>query len=427
MTEKLYNMYARIVKLACKNVKYFVCRAEMVAPDTNDVKVSVKNLDYVVGIVESIMRDPTQAESIYGDRISSEITIVAPFEYTQKTIAAKVFIDSLVRSRNARLCQKQLVDATLVEMYMKEAYEYDKAHPHRAQTDSAVVAAKEVIMKIFSLGSFTNFVFDEGAPHLDIDVKTNLMQQAFDKRYAITTAEKNEELAKRKYALEFAQRKEFFMQTKAAENNRLKLEQENAEIRRRTIASMQTQRMPVDVILMTELYKGAFANLPMQNRRRKFVNLKMRNKDIILAPLKFLEDKKQYAGLEMMTKYSYIMSYYKRSEPKITKSDRDVDIYYFNCEAEMYRYIWGYNSNVRYLNGALQFDDGTRIEILDGDKPFETLHKVNTMYAALFGFTPDDMKGGKDWLYDSVRRAYTDEGVASYRLALIDAKQKGKV
>ena len=47
------------------------------------------------------------------------------------------------------------------------------------------------------------------------------------------------------------------------------------------------------------------------------------------------------------------------------------------------------------------------------------------MYASLFGFTADDMQG--NWLYDSIRRAYTDEGVANYRLALINAREKGKV
>ena len=427
MTEKLYKMYARIVSLACRNAKAFVCKAEGIDFNTEAVRVGVHNMDDVVNIVERIMKDPTNADVLYTDRVAAELVIVAPFEFTQKSIASKVCIDSIIRSRNARLCQKQLVDAMMIEMYMKEAYEYDKSHPHKAHTDSAVMAAKDVVMKLFSQSTLVNFVFDEGAPHLEPFIKSELEKQAFDPRYAVTTRERNAESVKRKYASEFSQRREFFMQTQSAQANFLKIEAEREELKRRTISSMQNPKMPVDVILMTELYKGAFANLPMQNRRRKFVNLKLRNRDIIMSPPRYLAEKRQYAALEAMTKYSYIMGYYQKREPRVSRSERDKDIYYFNQEADMYRYIWGQNSNVTYTNGALQFDDGTRIDILAGDKPFETLHKVNTMYASLFGFTPDDMKGGKDWLYDSVRRAYTDEGVASYRLALIDAKEKGKV
>ena len=55
-------------------------------------------------------------------------------------------------------------------------------------------------------------------------------------------------------------------------------------------------------------------------------------------------------------------------------------------------------------------------------------HKVNTTYAALFGFRDrEDSRGGREWLYDAIRKAYTDEGMADYRLAMIDAKLSGKL
>ena len=90
----------------------------------------------------------------------------------------------------------------------------------------------------------------------------------------------------------------------------------------------------------------------------------------------------------------------------------------------MYQYIWQTSGAVYSRDGSIYFPDGRAIAIPSAMSDYEFFHKINTVYAALFGFTSDDAVGGSNWLIDSIRSAYTDEGNALYRLAVIDERTK---
>jgi hypothetical protein len=104
----------------------------------------------------------------------------------------------------------------------------------------------------------------------------------------------------------------------------------------------------------------------------------------------------------------------------------DTNRQFFNFEANMYRKLWNIDKPIVYRNGKLIFPDGAIAAVENGKLPFETLHKINAIYAALFGFGPDDISNPTDWLYNSIRAAYTDEGNAMYRMAMIEARLKGR-
>ena len=101
--------------------------------------------------------------------------------------------------------------------------------------------------------------------------------------------------------------------------------------------------------------------------------------------------------------------------------------YYYQQEMKMYQHMWGTEELVYIKGGRMYFPNGTSIVVPHNTEPWSLLHKVNATYGSLFGYTSDDAEGGSNWLYDSIRCAYTDEGLAEYRLAMIDARLKGKI
>lgn len=425
MNEKTYNMYLRMMKLACNNIQYEICRINGLS-NIKLVQVRIRNKEQLINYVGLILQNSTDAVALYSNKIDPLLIVSTEVMISHTLTPSVVFINSIIKSKEARVCQKQLMDYTMAEMYLNEAYLYDIKHPYNQVVDSALEKAKDIITKIYSLTFLSNFVFDCGKPKLEENTKANLVSQAFDKRYAFTDEATNEKLIRKKYAAEFGSRTDFFLMDAAERKKALKMDSvKNAgKLTPSTMSVLEEHNVSSDTLMITELYKSTFANLPLQNRRRKFVNLKVRNRDIMLCPRRNLVSKKQYANIESMTKHHYIYDFY---DDQIPVDIVDTNDYYFSQEVHMYQYMWNTTGLVHNNNGKLYFPDGTNLPITKGMQAYEFLHKINTVYAALFGFSPDDMRGGKNWLYDSIRRAYTDEGTADYRLAMIDARISGKI
>jgi hypothetical protein len=158
--------------------------------------------------------------------------------------------------------------------------------------------------------------------------------------------------------------------------------------------------------------------MPLQKRRRRFVNLQSKNRDVELCPERNLSIKRQFSQIEATTKHTYIMNYFNDH----IGSAEDRRLYYFDQEAWMYKYIWQIEGNIYSQAGNIYLPDGKALSIPDSMTDYEFFHRVNTVYAALFGFTDSDVVGGNNWLIDSIRKAYTDEGNALYRLSIIDKR-----
>lgn len=426
MNEKTYNMYLKMIKLACNNIAAELCRINGL-PNNKLVQVRIRNKEQLVNYVGRIIHNSTDAVALYSNKIEPLLVVTVSVPLVQTLTPSVVFIESIIKSKDARVCQKQLMDYTMAEMYLNEAYMYDMKHPYNQAIDSALEKAKDIISKIYSINFLSNFVFDSSKPRLDETMRANLVAQAFDKRFAFTDEKTTDKLIRKKYVSEFGSREDFFLMDAAERKQAMKLDSvKNAgKSAPSTMSLLDDNSEPTpDSLVITELYKNTFANLPLQNRRRKFVNLKVRNRDVILCPRRNLVIKRQYANIESLTKHHYIYDFYDDQMPAEVV---DVNDYYFIQEVHMYQYMWNTTGLVHNNNGKLYFPDGTNLPITKGMKPYEFLHKINTVYAALFGFSPDDMRGGKNWLYDSIRRAYTDEGTADYRLAMIDAKLSGKI
>lgn len=410
MNDGVYNRCIKMASLACENVKRDLASVNHIQ-NANSIRIKVRSKETLADYIEKMMKSSQNAMAIYRSRIQS-LLVIESDDKRLKNIsdAGEYFIKSIMRSRDARVCQKYLIDLLAAELYCKDAFSYDKRCPYKQVSESAMEMAKNVVSRKYPLNFMDNFDFS-GEPHIKEDILENLRKQAFNRRYAFGTFEASVDIAAKKYEKEYLARRDFF-----TENRKDKP--------KKVFQSLKDRAFTPESLIIADLYRGAFAHLPAQNKVRRFVNLKARNRDIEICPPKNLSMKRQFATIDAMTMHRYIYDFYTDNKPSDIQG-KDIDIYYFRQELAMYRHMWGETANVTYRNGRIVFGDGSSVELPSDVSPYEGLHRVNAAYGALFGFTPDDMKG--DWLYDSVRQAYTSEGMAEYRLAMIEAKLKGKL
>lgn len=413
MNEKSYNMYLRMVKLACRNVRAAVCQENGIT-EKDQVQIKIRDRDGLVNIVAAIMQSPDSAETIYATRVAKRIVVFTDLKLLHPVDTTTVFIQSILKSRSARICQKQVINYLMAERYLDAAWDYDQQHPMKK---TALETAKEVITQKYSLNFLGGFIFDE-RPRIEPHILHGLKSQAFDARYSLVTEEQNDKLVDRKFANEFGIRNDVFIAATpvAFAVNTVKSAQDSSQKSMIDVFIKRTKKSETDII--TQLYSTSFADMPLQKRRRRFVNLQSKNRDVEICPEKNLSVKRQFSQIEATTKHQYIMNYFN---DHITPSD-DRRTYYFDQEAWMYKYIWQIEGNIYSQAGNIYLPDGKALEIPDSMTDYEFFHRVNTVYAALFGFTDSDVVGGNNWLIDSIRKAYTDEGNALYRLTIIDKR-----
>ena len=413
MNEKSYNMYLRMVKLACKNVRAAICQENGIT-EKDQVQVKVRDRDSLVNIVAAIMQSPDSAETIYASRVEKRLVIVTDMKLLHAVDTTIVFIESILKSRSARICQKQLINYLMAERYLDAAWDYDKQHVLQKK---ALVAAREVITQKYSLNFLGGFIFDE-RPHIEPHILVGLKSQAFDARYSLVTEEQNNKMVDRKYAVDLGARDDVFLSSSPVSFsvNTIKSTQDTSQKSMIDVFINRSKKSETDII--SQLHTASFADMPLHKRRRKFVNLKAKNCDVELTPEKSLSIKRQFSQIEATTKHTYIMNYFN---DHIGSTD-DRQLYYFDQEAWMYKYIWQIEGNIYSQTGNLYLPDDKVFSIPNSMTDYEFFHRVNTVYAALFGFTDNDVVGGNNWLIDSIRKAYTDEGNALYRLSIIDRR-----
>lgn len=428
MQEKMYNLYLVISKLAGNSVRRAICQENGMG-DLKAISVKFKGKNPLAKLVGDIMG---YNKSNAVERFKS---VAAPLFSVNSSVAIRhqvdkdrVFVESILKSKDARNCQKYLIDYLMAEKYFNEAYAYDKLNKSNTKI-AAVEKAKAVIREVYSLNFLSGFFFDEAGPKLDQNLKEQLYMRAFDPLYSCTTEDKTMELMQKKYLAEFSSRKDAYTSDSTdteryfrAENMKRRLSTANKPAVR--VAEAKAVRNSANPASNVDLYRAAFIQLPTEKRKRAFINLKHYHSDVITCRKKDISFKRQYADIELKTKHNYIMDCY--ADRVKTGQGVGMNRQFFNFEANMYRKLWGIDKPIIYRQGQLLFPDGAIAPVDNGKMPFETLHKINAIYAALFGFGPDDISNPTDWLYNSIRAAYTDEGNAMYRLAMIDARLKGR-
>lgn len=415
MNEKSYNMYSRVIKIACRNVRTAFCQENGIAEDAADVHVRIRDRDGLVDIAAAVFKNPESAKAVFYTRVQKRISVVSGMTQTGHIDAADVFIGSLLESRASRVCQKRLVVYLMAERYLSAACAYDRAHPEE-EKDKYLSYAKGVIAEKYSLNVIGGFLFDD-RPRIEPSVLNGLREVAFHPMYSLITEEMTMKAAERRYAAEFESRHDVFVTGTPVAFN---MAPEQAASDKSMIdVFVKKHKMSENEIIM-RLYETSFASLPLHKRRRRFVNLKARNRDVEICPAGSLSIKRQFAQIEATTKHAYIISYFNQNMPP----SADPDTYFFDQEAWMYHYMWQTQGVIYHQAGSIYLPDDTVVEIPESMKPWEFFHRVNTVYAALFGFSPEDAKGGCNWLIDSIRSAYTDEGNALYCLMLMDNRIK---
>lgn len=414
MNEKSYNMYSKVIKLACRNVKLAFCQENGIT-DTGHVRVKIRDRDGLVTITAAVFKNPESAKAVFSSRVQKRVSVLTELTDTKPIDIADVFIGSLLESRVSRVCQKRLILYLMAERYLMAAHSYDEAHPGE-EKDQYLNYAKGVITERYSLNFIGGFVFDEG-PRIESSVLTGLRELAFNPMYALTSEELTMKTVDRRYAREFESMRDVFVTgTPVAFDI--------------TDSKRVSDKSMIDVFvkkhklseneIITQLYESSFATMPLYKRRRRFVNLKSKNRDVEICPVGSLRIKRQFAQIEATTKHTYIINYFNQNR----QLSADTDTYFFEQEAWMYHYMWQTTGVIYHQAGSIYLPDDTIIEVPENMKPWEFFHRVNTVYAALFGFTPEDARGGNNWLIDSIRSAYTDEGNALYCLMLIDNRIK---
>ncbi len=431
--EKAYDFYLTVAKLAGNNVRRAISSANGMS-DISFIIVKISGRKYIADLTGNIMAyKGKNAVGSYRAEANSVIkTETNGIVLNHLIDNGKAFVESVIHSREARSCQRMLIDYLMAERYLHEAYDFDIMHNDNKM--SAVKKAKMILENKYSLSFLSGFFFDEACPKLDAQLKENLSNRAFDLKYSCATADSTIKLAQDKYLQDFSSRNDDFLTPIDEIKRRFKAENISRRVTGQTDTTVDKSmakavNCSVKPASYVDLYKSAFVRLPTRKRKRAFRNLKWVNKDLFLCRYRTLDDKNRYANIEMETKHSFIMNYYKRLFEKQKGSDMDEKRFLYNCECKMYRHIWHTQEKISYTQGFLYFPDGAVAKV-DFDKKetaYEVLHRINCIYAALFGFTPDDKTNPTDWMYDSIRSAYTDEGIAMYRKAMIKARRQGRI
>ena len=427
---KMHNYYLIVSKLAGNSVRRAICQ-ENGFDDIKTVSIKFSGREPMIKFVGDVMRcSKGNVVATHKQRANDMLFATSSQPMNHEIDKGQVFTESVVKSKDARICQRQLVNYLMAETYFIHAFEYDKKYGSEDKY-SAVDKAKAKLREMFSLNFLSGFIFDKAkCPVFDQTLKDQLSERAFDPLYSCTNKDVTDKLVRDKYKKDFCSEESIFSNSPEAIDryfNVQKFKEQidgsvNEAVDESFAKAVTRSANPASAV---DLYRDAFLKMPTAPRRRKFINLKNRNSDIITCPMRKLGQKKQYADIEYKTKHDFIMDCYKDRLPE--NSNIEEARHYFNYEASMYRKIVRLDSSVAYKQGKLYFPDGAVAAIPSDMKPYEILHKINAIYAALFGFTGEDIANPTDWLYNSIRSAYTDEGVALYRQAMIEARMRERI
>ena len=166
--------------------------------------------------------------------------------------------------------------------------------------------AKSVIIDRYSLNFIGGFLLTE-RPRIEPTILNGLKTQAFDERYSLMTEEQNAKIADRRYAREFESRTDVFL---ASSPVSFKVDTVKDTEQKSMIDVFINKSKTSETDIIAQLYQTSFANIPLQKRRRRFVNLKSKNRDVEICPENALGVKRQFSQIEATTKHAYIMNYF---------------------------------------------------------------------------------------------------------------------
>ena len=433
MQEKIYNMCLAIAKMAGNNLRRSICR-ENGQTDTRSIAVKFKDKNELTDLVDEVMKaTKPDTSNVFNRRVAQQLIIKARVRILHEIDNGSVFTESVLKSKDARICQKKLIDYMMAERYFKEAFEYDAVHP--GMSPSAMDKAKQIIEGMYSINFLSNFYFPIGKPpFMDEGLRERLMDRAFDPMYSFSNEEKLSDMMQKKYLKDLSSKKEYFSAEESSMRKTFALDSFMQKLRRTKTAELEKRERDIaahslNPITKPDLYHEVFQKMPVQKRKRRFLDIKSRNKDILLCPKRQLSDKWNFSDSDCKVKNDFIHKCYMdmlESESTGTPSEKDISRYLFKKEAEMYRNLRSIEGAVSYKKGCIYLPDGSISVPVKDMEPHELLHKINTIYAALFGFSGEDVKDS-DWLYNAIRASYTDEGVALYRLSMIQARKEGRM
>ena len=414
-----------MIKLACSNVK-----RELVVingfTSASCISIRIRSKNKITKIVEDIIYNPKMAINKYEDVVNDLLVITSTEDFLHNTSYGRIFVESILREREARIAQKKLIDFLAAEKYLRRAAEYDRLHRPKNRYEGALETAKDNIINVFSLNFLSNFSFVNNAPAIDKYTLETLESLAFDKRFSFIRKDDIRAKVERCFIRKLAILNDDFLEMTDDQKRAIRFDVIRNEYKKDDVSTgfadaLVEAQESTAAITVFKLLTDVDRFPTKTGKLRRVANLKEENVDILRCPLKQLSAKKQFAEIEVRTKRSYIYSYFA------SKLIGNPDDYYYVKEQEMYRKIRKVDGNVKCKNGKLYLPDGITIEIESGMKPYEMLHKVNCLLAAMFGFTNKDAYDGKDWIEGTIRSAYTDEGVGEYRLELIRMRKEVKL
>ena len=423
MDGKAYNVYLKMVKFGCENVRAEICRINFFNGD--EVTVKVRGTESLVALAEKIAKHPQTAVAVYSDEVDKRLVVRSTEPTVKMKSASGIFIESVISSQKARDASLKLVDLHASLKFLHDGYVYDVKFPPAAGVDGALEKAKAYISGTHSLSFLSMFDFLPTGPAINEVVAKELELTACNERFSHTTMADIERVAVNKYTELFASRTSLFSQTDNNVKNAVKLETVKKKM---NTVKMHSKVTPITskTISLDVLFSGTLSEIPLNGKKRILTNLKSRQNAVLIMPEYILPSKRQRAKIEYMSNHKYIMDYYADTIKKAGNT-MSVAQHLFREENRMYKFMWGSVQSVHFERGRLIFPDGSNIIVPKGQAPHEFFHKVNAVYAALFGYTSADARSGDDWVYNSIRKAYTEEGMADYVLALIDARMSGKL
>ena len=418
-------------KLAVTNLKKEMARVNRISDPTR-IEVRIKDSDGLCKIAASAMASPATAHDY--DKAAAKRILVSSGVFGLKTSAAgHVFVESILSTLRCRTAHRRLALLKSGERWFNMARDIDRGSDVRETIAAranlgenigstvkpyALNAAKDHARLAFGTGFLKSFDFDDGPVRINHKVKQQLEQQAYNPDFSVYTREMTDALALNTYQKSFAPRVGVF-------SVKIK-DTEPAPAEKKPVikpAPLPTPKKQLRSMDFPAIYGREFADLPTKGAKRHFINLKACVNDVFICRKESLYSKRQFAEIEFASKHNYIMDYYDDNMPEEYNAPGRKQDYYMLCENEMYKRIWHRKDGIKFKNdGRIYFPDGFVMRISKDEDPHVFMHRVNAAYAAMFGCLDSDVQGGEAWMLDTVRRAYTDEGLAEYRLVVINAR-----
>lgn len=411
MTDKETSIALKTARLACRNLAAELAWVNGMKTAAG-IKILVRGKNKLLAAVWDVMHGVRPEDRYDAAKRSIHIQTAAKLEHSVD--AARVFLQSVEYSADARVCQRRLLDVWPAAKLLQAAYEFDSSRNGSQAMDTACRTIQNMCGPRF----LENFIF-VGRPDVDPRLQDDLIRRAFDSRFSFTSQSSIQAMAESRYQKLYLAGRPFFVAGGGGGGDVLTPAS--------PIPSTAVRTGGMNINLLYALYRGEAVRQPLTGAVRYMVNLPMCCQDICAMPLRMLETKRKHLLIDVQSRRSYILSYYSDLHRGRMTGDA-LSLHYIQKEAEMYQTIWNTNGVVLAGPDAVILPDGTSIAVPRDTETHLFLHEINTVYAALFGCDPNaDQKGGVHWLEDAIRKAYTDEGVADYRVAIATARLEGRM